>query len=326
MYCLELYKKRMCDADPMKKNTISCLVVGARTLRRVSIPARKKRSPILLQGLIGLLMMSAAHAGFNLGDSSNYQILYTGAGKKLEFQDSSILGNIGIGALGGGVFNPDSKVDGNIDFAAEAIIESKGAAITGEVRAKQAAVQNNLDYLSELSSNLGAEKGTETKINLPKGEMTINADTGVPDKDGNRIFHVVDFEFNNSSTLFINGDGKESVVFNFAKGAEFSGRIVLKGGLEADQVLWNLHGSEHELKVNTSQNTLQGVFLNPKGKMSMNNSILRGRFFGGGAEDMSIDGRSLIHGSDPIPEPSTYALLGIGAIGMLMVMLRKKTG
>jgi hypothetical protein len=309
----------------MKKNTISCLVVGARTLRRVSIPARKKRSPILLQGLIGLLMMSAAHAGFNLGDSSNYQILYTGAGKKLEFQDSSILGNIGIGALGVGVFNPDSKVDGNIDFAAEAIIESKGAAITGEVRAKQAAVQNNLDYLSELSSNLGAEKGTETKINLPKGEMTINADTGVADNDGNRIFHVVDFKFNKSSTLFINGDGKESVVFNFEKGAEFSGTIVLTGGLKADQVLWNLHGFEHELKVNTSQNTLQGVFLNPKGRMSMNNSLLRGRFFGGGVEVMSIDGRSLIHSSDPIPEPSTYALLGIGAIGMLIVMRRKKT-
>ena len=28
---------------------------------------------------------------------------------------------------------------------------------------------------------------------------------------------------------------------------------------------------------------------------------------------------------DGIPEPSTYALFGIGAIGMLMVMRRKKT-
>jgi hypothetical protein len=29
--------------------------------------------------------------------------------------------------------------------------------------------------------------------------------------------------------------------------------------------------------------------------------------------------------ADPVPEPSTYALFGIGAIGMLMVMRRKKT-
>jgi hypothetical protein len=300
----------------------------ARTLRRVSIPNRKKRSPILLPGLIGLLMMGAAHAGFYLGDSSNYQILYTGAGKKLEFQNSSNLGNIGIGAPSGkttGVaqFNPNSKVDGNIDFAAEAIIKSKGATITGEVREKQAAVQDNLDYLSKLSSILGAEKGTATKIYLPKGEMTINADTGVPDNDGNRIFNVVDFKFNNSSTLFINGDGKESVVFNFEKGAEFSGRIVLTGGLESDQVLWNFHGCGQDLKVNTSQGTLEGVFLNPNGKMSMNNSILCGRFFGGGDEDMSIDGRSLIVRCDPMPEPSTYVLLGLGALGGFLAYRRR---
>jgi hypothetical protein len=29
--------------------------------------------------------------------------------------------------------------------------------------------------------------------------------------------------------------------------------------------------------------------------------------------------------SESIPEPSTYALFGIGAIGLLMVMRRKKT-
>jgi hypothetical protein len=297
--------------------------IRARTLLRVSIPDRKIRSRLLLPGLIGLLMMGAAHAGFDLGEASNYQILYTGAGKKLQFQNSSSLGNIGIGALGVARFNPNSKVDGNIDFADEAIIKSKGATITGEVREKQAAVQDNLEYLAKLSSILGAEKGTATKINLPKGEMTINADTGVPDNEGNRIFNVVDFKFNNSSTLFINGDGKESVVFNFAKGAEFSGRIVLTGGLESDQVLWNFHGCGQDLKVNTSQGTLEGVFLNPNGKMSMNNSILRGRFFGGGCEDMSIEGRSLIYWCEPVPEPSTYVLLGLGALGGFIAYRRR---
>ena len=37
-------------------------------------------------------------------------------------------------------------------------------------------------------------------------------------------------------------------------------------------------------------------------------------------------GPDLPHGStDPIPEPSTYALFGIGAIGMLILLRRKKT-
>jgi hypothetical protein len=34
---------------------------------------------------------------------------------------------------------------------------------------------------------------------------------------------------------------------------------------------------------------------------------------------------SQLYGMQSVPEPSTYALFGLGAIGMLMMMRRKKT-
>jgi uncharacterized membrane protein len=50
----------------------------------------------------------------------------------------------------------------------------------------------------------------------------------------------------------------------------------------------------------------------------------------GDPTDASADGRvvlqqqQIFYSSDPVPEPSTYALFGIGATGMLMVLQRKK--
>jgi hypothetical protein len=37
-----------------------------------------------------------------------------------------------------------------------------------------------------------------------------------------------------------------------------------------------------------------------------------------------VEGRDNIISSEEVPEPSTYALFGIGAVGLLMVMRRKK--
>jgi hypothetical protein len=37
-----------------------------------------------------------------------------------------------------------------------------------------------------------------------------------------------------------------------------------------------------------------------------------------------VEGRDNIISSEEVPEPSTYLLFGLGAIGLLMVMRRKK--
>ena len=71
--------------------------------------------------------------------------------------------------------------------------------------------------------------------------------SGTLDAEGNYVFDVTAFTFNNGSTLTINGDAAgNAVVFNFSpsqvNNPQFGGTIVLNG-LSPDQVLFNVTGS-----------------------------------------------------------------------------------
>ena len=328
---------------------------------------RKRGRPLalLLHTLLGLVSLSVAQAGFDLGsggfdlgNSTNYQILYSGLGNKLDFQDSRVIGNIGIGGPAGQVnayvqLNPNSYLTnaGNIDFSGKASVQGGPPVNIGAITGGVSAVQADLDYLSKLSAALGAESGADLVIKINNGEtQTINVSDGKDDGNGNRIFTIQkagDFVFNNGSTLQLVGTKPtDKVVFNFVEGGiyQFNGNILFNNELESDQVLWNFYTdpSSKKSKDVSIQNSsftpdlnanplegAQGVFLSPDGVMSMNNSTLCGRFFGGGGMDgntfanMDIN-KSAIETCVVAPEPSTYVLLGMGALVLILVHRRRR--
>ncbi len=292
---------------------------------------------ILCSVALGLLTISHAQAQFSLGGAANYNVLQSGNGGNVTMINATNTGNIGVGSqndLTPQLILTGSSENGNVDFASAAIVSSTGSTITGTTSSNVAAVNSAFATMSALSTSLGAIGGTSLSISLSGGaSQTILAGNGVL-SDGNRVFDVSssEFNFNGYSTLIIDGQNLgNSVVLNFKGFASWglgAGRIVLSGGLTPDQVLWNTTGAG----VNTGLNSyafgagtihpdysFSGVFLNPLGQIDVYDTILHGRLYGG--NDSILINNSTV---DAIPEPSTYALLGIGLIGAFLLHRRSR--
>jgi hypothetical protein len=284
--------------------------------------------------LAGLVAASPGHAaGFDLGGASSYDILLTGNGGQVTLRNSTNVGNIGVGSLDQltpSLVASNSLENGRVDFADAAIVASSGSTVTGGTFSNITAV--NMDFLSmsSLSASLGTVTGTSLSINLSGGSQTILAGNGFS-TNGNRVFDVSTngFNFSGFSTLTIDGQNLgQSVVLNF-KGFGTNGwglgagNIVLTGGLTPDQVLWNTTGSGVPMGLNSYSLagdtthpgfSFSGVYLDPLGQIDVDTTILHGRLFGGNDSILITNSRL-----DSIPEPSTYALLGLGLLGILVL-------
>ena len=100
----------------------------------------------------------------------------------------------------------------------------------------------------------------------------------------------------------------------------FNNQVVLKG-ISEDKVLYNFAGGSNltggqTLQINDNghnnpQNLVQGVFLNPNGAISVTNTNITGRVFGGDSHDMQIVSGDVID-APPVPEPAgTVFALGL---------------
>jgi|GEM_PF-3980789 len=300
--------------------------------------SRHKRKFSTLCGLaLGLLTISHAQAQFSLGGAANYSILQSGNGGNVTMINATNTGNIGVGSqsnLTPQLILTGSRENGNVDFASAAIVGSSGSTITGTTSSNVAAVNSAFATLSALSTSLGAISGTSLTISLSNGAtQTILAGSGVL-SGGNRVFDVSTnaFNFRGSSILTIDGQGlNQSVVLNFKGFTNWglgAGNIILTGGLTPDQVLWNTTGAGVFMGLNSyafgvdtihPDYSFSGVFLNPLGQIDVADTILHGRLYGG--NDSILITNSKV---DAIPEPSTYALLGIGLIGAFLLHRRSK--
>ena len=123
---------------------------------------------------------------------------------------------------------------------------------------------------------------------------------------------------NNATTLTISGAASDYVVINVTdNNPAFNGKIVLTGGITADQVLFNMFGGNYTthtggptLTINTNGQVSTGIFLDPNGAMQMTNSVLNGRFFGGDVANQQIVSGDTIN----IPESSSAALAALGLL------------
>jgi hypothetical protein len=159
--------------------------------------------------------------------------------------------------------------------------------------------------------------------------LTINANSGVLDANGNRVFIVTGFNTTNGDILTITGDAAgDSVVINFPIGVgniNFNNQVVLSG-ISEDKVLYNFGGQTLQINDNGHNNPgnlVQGVFLDPNGPISVTNTNITGRVFGGDSHDMQIVSGDVID-APPVPEPTgTVFFLGV-MLAIALVGRRRK--
>ena len=285
---------------------------------------------------MGALSAQASPTGFDLGDASNYGVLFQGnGGNTLNVNNGPGLaglaenGKIGIGGTGALQLSGPLVINGNVDFAGSVHDNgpySGNITVNGVISGSHANVQSDLNTLNSLSSTLGAESGNGLAISIGNGaNQTVNVSAGKVDGSGNSVFTVSSISFVNGATLTINGDGSHKVVFNIGFAPSFGGHIVLSGGLTSDDVLFNIFGGNNttlsggpNLTINSNGGILTGTFLDPNGQIQMNHSVLDGRLFGGDSQNEAIVSGAEVN-APPVPDGGSTMLLmslGLGALAM----------
>lgn len=284
---------------------------------------------------------SAFADGFALGPSaSQYGVLFEGnGGNTLQVTNVTVNGNIGVGLNGRATDSGPSTINGSLNFSAantgQFSNNNNADVITGGVNYNVGSVTSALNDVNLLNTTLGGYAGASLNINLSgSSSLTIDASTGNL-VNGNEVFNITGFNTTNGNTLIINGDGLgHNVVFNFTGSANFNNQVLLTGGLGADNVIFNFVGGSNltggpTLSINdngnnNSQNLVQGIFLDPNGAISIVNTNLLGRVFGGDTHDMQVVSGSTITTPTNVPEPSSILLLGTGIFAVVGVSRKRK--
>lgn len=280
--------------------------------------------------IIGLFILTSARADFILGGGEDYAILYEGTGgHTLQITNVTVNGNIGVGNTGQATDSGPSTVNGRIDFSAanngQFHNNNNANVITGGVHYNFAAVTNALNFVNSLSQTLFGDAGTSVAIN---GNTTLNASAGTVFIVNGQSVHVFDassFMNGGGQTLTINGSASDLVAINLdgLGNIQVHGGIVLTGGITLNDVVFNLGGGDYvhntgaaSMDINNNGGTAgvaRGIFLDPNGTMDVTHALVFGRVFGGDSQDFQ-----LVSGANvTVPEPSTFWLVGLGALGLL---------
>ena len=293
-------------------------------------------------GFIGFT--GSARATFLLGGGEDYAILFQGAGgNTLQVTNVTINGNVGVAGTGAFTDSGPSTITGRVDFAdtVTSRFHSNNGANTfnggqhsppymGDFGV--AAVQNAMNWMNSTSQMLFSDAGTQVAIS---NGTVLNASAGTLYTVNGQAVHVFDAtSFNNggNQTLTINGSASDLVAINLdgLGNIQFHGGINLTGGLTFDNVIFNLGGGNYtthtgagSLDINNNGGNAgiaRGIFLDPNGAMDVTNGVVFGRVFGGDSHDFQYVSGSTI----TVPEPTTFWLLGLGALCAPFLRRNKK--
>lgn len=285
--------------------------------------------------LIGLMNAPTSANTINFGpDAGNYGVLYEGTGgHNLAISNVTIGGNVGVGGTGAVQFSGPGTITGGADFSAAntgQFHNTNGSNVgPTSVNYNVAAVTNALAAVGGLNTSLSG-LGNPLTIN---GTQTVNESAGMLDTVNGvtyRVFNVTSYSENNGNLLTINGDGSgDPVVFNFGfnSNVNLGGDVALTGGLIDDQVLWNFTTTGKNIVLNNSASSFplplafHGVILAPNDAITLDNSNLVGRVFGGDSSDMQIvSGDHLTAPPNPQGGPLPLPASVSGGIALLGVL------
>jgi hypothetical protein len=285
------------------------------------------------------LIAPQAKADFSIGTAVNYGVLAEPGVKSFQLNNSTVNGNVGIGAgLGsGGVqiasngfIKPGGGTPGQLDLVDSSATVSNPGNVAGGVHFSQSQVTTAINTVNSLGTMLGAEAGTA--LTISGAGQVVNASSGMLDGGGNRVFTVAANGFNNNSAGFtINGAATDFVVININNGTSnesLGGPLTLTGGITSDHVLLNFTGTSGNLgSGSTNGAVLNGIILAPNMLVNLDNVTIDGRLFGGRAgTDFQIVSGFNLNQPQSVPEPASLTIFGIGVafLGSIKAMRRSR--
>jgi hypothetical protein len=258
-----------------------------------------------------------ARADFLLGAAGNYTILAESGVMQVALNGGTVHGNIGIDNPSGQL-NPTASgsVLGNADFVGPTAIIDQPSRVFGTVSTNVSAVSTaTADYqMLSTTSNTNATTTVGTGMVAPNVALTSNTtiDITMGKKIGETYYFNVTSVNLSGGPVTINGinDPAGNVVFNFPPGfgnVVINGSILLAGGLDTDSVLFNVAGTNQALTTSTNRAPINGIFLDPGGTISVDDTTVNGRIFGGDNNNLAANSGTTVNGPNAIPEPSALA-------------------
>jgi hypothetical protein len=145
---------------------------------------------------------------------------------------------------------------------------------------------------------------------------------------GYNIINVGSISLNGTKTLTLQGGANDVFVFNVSNGVSFFqtsfAPIVLTNGVTANHVLFNLLNTSGNALYVTNDVTLVGTFIAPSASIALFSDTIDGGVFAGGNALTLRSGSTITADVFEIPEPSSFALVGISCLFSLGLWSRRR--
>lgn len=267
----------------------------------------------------------------NLGNAGNYTLLATGTnvhhglpmyGDLILGSEAYIDGDVGARNLLN--MAQGAVVYGAADFGS--LLQNPGSAIAGDASVQGAAFWDSL-YTDLKSASLAAKALGGVNAGYVSSSQIFNRQGDLS------VFNILGLNLSAGNSLTLRGDADDVFIINvdyfgFMLGG---GAAIILDGLNAENVLFNMHGALNNGHVNVAAGSMQGTYISPDAYMQLGDGLnLEGvRFLGAGISGNLQD----VYGFTPpnlsppvvnVSEPSMLLLIGLGLMGLGAVRSRAR--
>ena len=284
---------------------------------------QRKNSLVYVLALVGILGLRAESFALpvSLGTAGpgNFTVLEIGTGTlnisiNAGGPANGVQGNVGVNGSGTLALTGTTFIHGNVILGTGAKVTTSGAGtVTGSTTTDQAT-------LTQAASDANAAATAAAALPASGGGVGVTSITS----GGNLtpgVYNLSTLNLGNNQQLNLAAGG--SYVFNISGGLVLHGPdgIFLASGLSPSDVLFNITGNT-DVAFSGGGNgaVLNGIILAPNSKVNLSPGLVNGEIISG--QNISIVSGADVMGV--VPEPSTNALLILGAVAAGFALLRRR--
>lgn len=255
-----------------------------------------------------LFISAHAHA-IDLGVNANYGLVFQTFEGKLKINSGPIVGDV----LVGNYANVDSS--GGNNGSVTGTFFSDGT-ITGDLLSLNTPAPATLVSTSLTQQSTAAARAAQDYANgLKPTRVFDSVINGTRTITGNGGLNVISAPGLKNASLTLSGSPTDEFIFNLTGAVDTNKPMTLLGGVLPQNIFWNLNGTDTVFKT-AGGNKLYGTFLTTAGDFQFSGLDLEGRLINTGGDVQFVSGSQLV--TAPIPEPSQYAMLAAGLMGVFV--------